>query len=256
MINLIPKNPFTRKRKLIISGIIGILIAIPISIWVYNNTHERYLEAIITPNKSIAYAYEEITFFGDHSKGNIKSYSWNFGDGNSSNEKNPFHSFNISGWYNITLTVIDSKQRTDNSTIIIGIQRCNISSPDISPRFGRNIRGTPEQWLDDIYIYPNIKNPDVNVEIFLSNPVGTFEIKIVTRYIINGTNYYLQLFSQNITLVQQTYRFSRNFESKDIPMGTDAFSAGIAIIKGECSFTIDMNAFFSLNDCSPPSTEK
>jgi PKD repeat protein len=255
-VNLNSNNPFTRKRKLLITFFVSIFIAIPIGIWLYQNTNQIQLEAKITTNKSLTYAYEDINFFGDHSKGDIKSFLWYFGDGNSSKEKNPIHSFNISGWYNVTLTVIDSKQKTDNSTILIGIQRCNISSPDISPRHGRNIRGSPEQWFDSIFIGPNIRNPDVNIKITLNNPVGTFEIRIFVSYIVNGTQSSLLLHSQNITLMQQMYEFSKKVESKDIPIGADKFLSGIVIIKGECSFTIKMEAFYSLNNCSPPSTGK
>lgn len=37
------------------------------------------------------------------------SYSWNFGDGNSSNEKNPSHAFNTKGNYTVSLDVQDDK---------------------------------------------------------------------------------------------------------------------------------------------------
>ena len=39
--------------------------------------------------------------------GEIKSYSWNFGDGHTSNLKNPTHTFPNTGTYTITLTVTD-----------------------------------------------------------------------------------------------------------------------------------------------------
>jgi len=43
--------------------------------------------------------------FTDQSTGTPDSWSWDFGDGSSSNEQNPFHSFNAIGNYNVVLTV-------------------------------------------------------------------------------------------------------------------------------------------------------
>ncbi|MTK64045.1 MAG: PKD domain-containing protein [Methanobacterium sp.] len=43
--------------------------------------------------------------FTDKSTGNVLSYSWNFGDGNTSTEQNPKHTFNTPGTYTVTLTI-------------------------------------------------------------------------------------------------------------------------------------------------------
>ena len=43
--------------------------------------------------------------FTNQSSGTITSYSWNFGDGQSSTEASPVHTFNSPGLYNVTLTV-------------------------------------------------------------------------------------------------------------------------------------------------------
>ena len=48
--------------------------------------------------------------------GNITSWLWNFGDGNTSTEQNPQHQYTIPQLYNVTLTVTDNKGKTDSIT--------------------------------------------------------------------------------------------------------------------------------------------
>ncbi len=56
-----------------------------------------------------------------NSDGSIKSYSWNFGDGNSSNLKNPTHIYIQNGTYNVSLEVTDNSglNATNTTTAII-----------------------------------------------------------------------------------------------------------------------------------------
>jgi PKD repeat protein len=48
--------------------------------------------------------------------GTIDSYDWDFGDGNSSTEQMPMHSFNAAGTYNVSLTVTDDQVATNVSS--------------------------------------------------------------------------------------------------------------------------------------------
>jgi len=48
------------------------------------------------------------------SDGFIINYTWDFGDGNISYERNPVHEYSSSGNYTITLAVKDNDGDTDN----------------------------------------------------------------------------------------------------------------------------------------------
>jgi PKD repeat protein len=55
--------------------------------------------------------YSGIVYFYDNSTASIgdtiHSYSWNFGDGISSTQKNPIHAYSAPGLYTVTLYVTD-----------------------------------------------------------------------------------------------------------------------------------------------------
>jgi len=65
----------------------------------------------------------QIVHFTDQSTGTITAWLWNFGDGSTSNEKNPTHTFTESKTYNITLTVtgVDGRQDTETLSGYIGL---------------------------------------------------------------------------------------------------------------------------------------
>ncbi len=46
--------------------------------------------------------------------GSISSWSWDFGDGNSSADKNPFHRYLLAGFFNVILEVTDNRAETAN----------------------------------------------------------------------------------------------------------------------------------------------
>jgi hypothetical protein len=64
------------------------------------------LQANFTADKVIGITPEEIQFT-DTSTGNIFTYSWNFGDGSGSNEKNPIHIYTTAGIFDVTLQVFN-----------------------------------------------------------------------------------------------------------------------------------------------------
>lgn len=71
-------------------------------------------------------AGQEVLFTGTSvdDDGQIDSWSWDFGDGSSSEKQNPSHSFGAAGDYKVSLTVIDEGGASDTCTTTI-----KVSSP-------------------------------------------------------------------------------------------------------------------------------
>ena len=60
------------------------------------------------------------------SNGDIVSWAWDFGDGASSAEQNPSHTYAQSGSYDVTLVVTDSEGRTDIKVLSVDVSDANI----------------------------------------------------------------------------------------------------------------------------------
>ena len=68
---------------------------------------------------------EEVVFTDESTDkdGTIVNYTWNFGDGNLSYEKNPTHKYGKDGAYTVTLTVTDNDGATDEATLTITVEK-------------------------------------------------------------------------------------------------------------------------------------
>ncbi len=58
--------------------------------------------------------------------GTVISYSWNFGDGESSTDQNPAHTYQSEGTYNSIITVTDNEGGTGVDTVVIEVSGINI----------------------------------------------------------------------------------------------------------------------------------
>lgn len=78
--------------------------------------------ASATPTNGTAPLFVNFSSSGSYDpNGTITSYAWDFGDGNSSNQANPSHTYNNPGIYNATLTVTDNQGATGSDTVTITV---------------------------------------------------------------------------------------------------------------------------------------
>jgi serine protease len=97
------------------------------------NTQDVVINANnVAPISSYTYTVADLTVtFSDGSSdsdGTVDSYSWDFGDGNSSTEQNPVHSYSSGGSYTVSLTVTDNQGSTDTSS-----QTVSVVAPNVAP---------------------------------------------------------------------------------------------------------------------------
>lgn len=75
------------------------------------------LDADFSANSTNVYVAQEVTFTNATSGGSIPySFSWNFGDSNTSTTENPTHTYASTGTYTVELTVTDANSASDTET--------------------------------------------------------------------------------------------------------------------------------------------
>ncbi len=87
---------------------------------------------VVTPNFSFVQdsSIKGLVKFTNQSTGNVKALLWDFGDGTSSKEFNPTHTYSQSGTYDVILTVIDADGNTiesDPSSIVIDLSDVTVN---------------------------------------------------------------------------------------------------------------------------------
>ena len=115
------------------------------------------------------------------SDGTITNYTWNFGDGNSSSEIKPSHTYSKSGNYSVTLNVTDNTSLSDIDTtyaIISPTPNLPPTSPDVNgPKYGTK---------NAVYTYTAVSSdPDNDTIQYVFNWGDGSESK--TDFLSNGT---------------------------------------------------------------------
>ncbi|MDO6518100.1 Ig-like domain-containing protein [Zobellia uliginosa] len=112
-----------------------------------------------------------VSFTGSGSSdpnGDSLTYSWDFGDGNTSNEMNPSHTYTSSGDYDVELTVNDGNGGSDSMTISISIE-------------------TPITFNRTTGVYTAPAGSNVTIEIVTTNATGKGDATLEVRTALGGT---------------------------------------------------------------------
>jgi hypothetical protein len=118
------------------------------------------------PISGFSYSANQGTITFNNLSMNATSFMWNFGDGNTSSETNPVHTYTANGTYTVELTAINncgaSTLQQTISVIVVGTNEAN--------------------WLNDFRLYPNPNTgtftlemnglPHEELEFILFNSIG------------------------------------------------------------------------------------
>ena len=104
------------------------------------------------------------------------TYRWEFGDGSTSNDQNPIHTFKKTGIYQTRLTVSDSSGNTGSDIITINIEE----TAPLKAKIGVNTWSGFEPLI--VYFYGNTNNDPANVSYY-------WEFGPKNRMIVPMSNY-------------------------------------------------------------------
>ncbi|MDD5571520.1 MAG: PKD domain-containing protein [Bacteroidales bacterium] len=118
-------------------GTYTVTLTVEINGCLYTLTRPSYIVISSTPdanfyiNPDYVIVNNNIAFI-DSSLGIVNIWSWDFGDGTKSSLQNPFHAFQTSGTYRVTLTVSTSDGCSDTyiKEIVVDLQIPNAFTPD------------------------------------------------------------------------------------------------------------------------------
>lgn len=121
---------------------------------------ELLFEPIVTLTASYTYSVEDLAVTFTNTSTGAESYSWDFGDGNSSTAESPVHTFAGAGAYTVVLTAVAGMESvTDEQSISVSIAT-----------------GLGNSNFDAIQIYPNPTNGIVRIN--LKDHAGDTSVKI------------------------------------------------------------------------------
>ena len=118
--------------------------------------------------------------FNDQSTGNVTSYNWDFGDGNTSTDENPTHVYNIPGTYTVTETVTgpggnNTEIFTDYITVNWSVPVANFTVNSTAGIAPETVHFTDES-TGNITSYAWDFNNDGIIDSTEQNPTWTYNI--------------------------------------------------------------------------------
>lgn len=168
--------------------------------------YKEELESVPSADKVFVRENEIINFTAEKCGGEIVSYKWDFGNGDSSTKKVTSYAYSNTGWYNVTLFIEDGSGNKDNESIKIGVQPNNIFKYEYVPK---SLDIDPNSYLStgiSAQIGPYIDPPKINLFIDIYDLVGDCFINItIISYV-----------SENSTIEKTIYSDSFNERGKDL----------------------------------------
>lgn len=121
---------------------------------------ELIFEPIAALTASYTYSVEDMAVTFTNNSTGAESYSWDFGDGNTSTDESPVHTFAGAGTYTVVLTAMAGMESaTDEQSITVS-----------------TATGLGDSHFDTIQIYPNPTNGIVRID--LKDHTGDTSVKI------------------------------------------------------------------------------
>jgi hypothetical protein len=143
---------------------------------VFNNTYDAYLIDSLDIIDSTQY-------FQFNCAATHQGYQWDFGDGTTSNNQNPLHSYSTPGIYNVCLTT------TDNDCSRTLCNKIDASrNPDYSLSFNYSLSqntvivSAPSNWENIIWLFSDSTTSNNSSETHIYNPGSVYDICLTASH--------------------------------------------------------------------------
>lgn len=201
----------------------------------------------------------DFTDMSTDSDGSVVAWSWNFGDGNSSTQENPSHTYALAGNYTVSLSVTDDEGATDSTSQTISVTAPStgwqeLVYDDFEGGWGIWLDGGSDaKWSTSYAIGSrsiNLQDNSSSSETRLANSLdltGYSELKIEFSYVVrsfeNSEDFWLRYSDDGGSSWQTIKAFVNNIDFVDdgtryypvitINSGSYNFSNNV-LIKFEC----------------------
>lgn len=166
----------------------------------------------IQPTALFSYAQNDLTITFTNASQNAQSYSWDFGDGKTSSEENPVHTYSKAGTWQVKLTA-KNIAKTDTY-----LQNITISQADVTPtaKFSYTKNGLAVTFTNTStnaqsynWEFGDGQSSTANSPLHTYSSAGTYKVTLTAK---NGSK--TNSTSQNITLTEQAPKASFTYKTE------------------------------------------
>jgi PKD repeat protein len=244
------------RTALLSTGIVVAIILLSVILIDTTDSGRDSVKAVIEVDSNEMIVGLVAQFYGNKSMGDIDTYDWDFGDGNTSQEMNPRHRYFTVGVYDVILRVTDASGKTARANSTVSVQHWDVYLEETlgrraTARAGKGNIFTPE-------IGPNIGSPNAHVNLRITLLVGIASIEIRAEVgadpdHINDPAMTVDIHQEQFTSTGQNIEFSYDIEADRIPAEAATSYSVLAIVimlhSGywtEASLNVDVD--FPMND--------